>query len=277
MAPPSFHLTVAITTLAASPVALLPQRQPVRAACESLSTLLCTLQEIFTDPSTLPPCGLEQRVAPLNGPQTSPAGTEPRVASPLAVMPPPVGRTVAPTNPLELQEPSPSVTFSPTSAREQRVPTQPQTVQAPMEPYSPIPPGFTTPRLPPSLPRRSPRIATAGAPAPTTRSRRYRSSDTTQTRSRRGQVRNTRRDSDFVMSSVAATDTAFGLTSVNLDPSGRPLTYQRATAGPDRALWEVYLTKNELLILLRLTAYTIPEPCLSPHVALCSGTAVLHT
>jgi hypothetical protein len=50
-------LTVAVTTLAASPVALLPHRQPVRAACESLSTSLRTLQEIFTDPAILPPCG----------------------------------------------------------------------------------------------------------------------------------------------------------------------------------------------------------------------------
>jgi hypothetical protein len=39
-------LTVAVTTLAASPVALVPHRQPVRAACESLSTSLRTLQEI---------------------------------------------------------------------------------------------------------------------------------------------------------------------------------------------------------------------------------------
>ena len=40
------------------------------------------------------------------------------------------------------------------------------------------------------------------------------------------------------MSAVASTDTAFAFTAVNLDTSGRPLTYQRAIAGPDRALWE---------------------------------------
>jgi hypothetical protein len=152
-------LTVAVTTLSASSVALLPHRQPVRAACESLSTSLRTLQEIFTDPAILPLCGREQRVAPLLGPETSPAGTEPRVAPPLAVMPPPVERTVSPANPLELLEPSPSVTFSPTSALEQRVLTQP--------PYGTI------------------------LPSPP--------------RSRRGQVHNTHRDSNFVLSLLQQT------------------------------------------------------------------------
>jgi hypothetical protein len=254
-------LTKAIDTVATTPAIVSAQRQPLGDLTGSLSSALRTLKTIFQDSTTqqrVPIAQLptpdplsqalcqEQRVTapPTLGvvsqqptsPSAQPLASEQRVPPP----PTPVEQKVAgPTLPTAPVVPVPPVV----PTRAPAVPPGfPEIIQAPIIPLVPVPSSLpaSLPSLPASLPTRVPRgfleITPASIRLPSRRSSRRPKRNTHYSNAALCAMSLTDLDSHSVCTDQWTN--AYAMTSVDMDPSGRPLTYTRALKGAEHDRWE---------------------------------------